>query len=809
PGEVTLKKIMAHPDWLGTAPEDPYWADDGTAIYFEDKRIGEEIRDLVRIDLATGERTVVPLAEHGAASSARGRRSADGEAKVYTRNGDVFVRDLATGTTRQLTRSAAFERAPFFLADGRVGFTRGRTVWIRDLDSGLEAQAAEIVATEDPAENEPADDYLSEQQVRLFDIIKLEKERAERAREYETESRRTDPTRLAPTVYLGDKIEIQRQHLSPAGDWMLVVTHPKKRDLGREDKMPRWVTDSGYVEIEDVRPKVGTNDGSGDTLHLIDLTDGTVHTIETAALPGITDDPLAEIRAAAAQGDESDETLDTAETTEASLAANDNPSPDATAADESASDDAAAKKKAKPRKVDIEDIEFSHDGRWAAVQFHSVDNKDRWTVVVGREQPEARTVHRLSNPDGWINWSFNSLGWLGGDALWFLSEDSGWSQLYIHQMGVDGALGSTRRLTDGDYVVEDGVVADPDERYLYFQANRAHPGIYEIHRVPVSGGAVETLTDLGGMNDFVLSPDGTQLLITHSSATQPPELWLQPIGGSARKITNETSDDFAAIAWTAPTFVEVPSSHQDRPIHSRLYLPHDEVAGPRGAVVFVHGAGYLQNAHQGWSGYFREFMFHTLLAREGYVVLDMDYRASRGYGADWRTAIYRQMGTPELEDLIDGVDYLVANHNVDRSRVGVYGGSYGGFMVFMSMFKEPELFACGASLRPVTDWAHYNHPYTSNILNTPEDDPEAYERSSPIEFADGLAKPLLIAAPMLDDNVFFLDTVRLVQRFIELEKEDFEVALYPIEPHGFREPSSWLDEYRRIFKLFAECLDNR
>jgi dipeptidyl aminopeptidase/acylaminoacyl peptidase len=195
-------------------------------------------------------------------------------------------------------------------------------------------------------------------------------------------------------------------------------------------------------------------------------------------------------------------------------------------------------------------------------------------------------------------------------------------------------------------------------------------------------------------------------------------------------------------------------------------------------------------------------MFHTLLARRGYVVLDMDYRGSAGYGRDWRTAIYRQMGTPELEDLEDGVDWLVAHHGVDRGRVGVYGGSYGGFMTLMALFKAPDLFAAGAALRPVTDWAHYNHGYTSNILNTPELDPEAYERSSPIEFAAGLTKPLLICAPMLDDNVFFQDTVRLVQRLIELEKTNFETALFPVEPHGFREPSSWLNEYRRIYDLF-------
>jgi dipeptidyl aminopeptidase/acylaminoacyl peptidase len=107
----------------------------------------------------------------------------------------------------------------------------------------------------------------------------------------------------------------------------------------------------------------------------------------------------------------------------------------------------------------------------------------------------------------------------------------------------------------------------------------------------------------------------------------------------------------------------------------------------------------------------------------------------------------------------------------DPTRVGVYGGSYGGFMTFMAMFNAADTFAAGASLRPVTDWAHYNHFYTANILNTPEVDPEAYRRSSPIEFVDKLQGALLISHGMLDDNVFYKDSVRLVQRLIDLEKE--------------------------------------
>jgi dipeptidyl aminopeptidase/acylaminoacyl peptidase len=199
-------------------------------------------------------------------------------------------------------------------------------------------------------------------------------------------------------------------------------------------------------------------------------------------------------------------------------------------------------------------------------------------------------------------------------------------------------------------------------------------------------------------------------------------------------------------------------------------------------------------------------MFHTILVDAGYVVLDMDYRASRGYGRDWRTAIYRNMGHPELEDYLDGIEYLVENHGVDRDRVGIYGGSYGGFMTFMALFRAPQAFAAGAALRPVVDWMHYNDPYTARILNPPLIDPEAYQRSSPINHAAGLESPLLIAVGMQDDNVFFQDSVLLVQRLIELKKEHFEIAIYPLDAHSFVHPESWLDEYRRIFRLMETNL---
>ena len=796
---------MADPDWLGRQPEGPYWSSDSRSVYFLRKRAGEETRDLYRVDLEDRQASPVADVDRGAADAPGGNWDLKRRRRAFVKAGDIFVRDLETdGGLIQITRTAAYEGAPFFTAAGDVAFEREGAWLVRERATGLIWQPFDVRAAKAPETARADEDleagYLERQQPRLLEIVRLRRERDERREEVSRERRAADPSRLALPHYLGEDVEVAGSWLSPALDHLVVRQRPGQRDEGLRDRMPNYVTRTGLVELEEVRMKVGTAEPTGETLVLLRRGDTEPTALDVSVLPGIADDPLAELREAArerkqqrqaaARQDQADDAAD----------------PGEDGADEEAPEGEAKRDEPPPRSVRFGPVSFNRDGTRAVVQAYSTDNKDRWIAAIDFEEGALRPLHRMSDP-AWINYAFRDLGWLpDGETVFFLSEETGYSHLTL----MDTVTGERVQVTEGPFVVRSPQVS-ADGSYVYFEANRRHPGVFEVYRTGTSeagAGELEQITSLGGLNSFRLSPDDGKLLIVHSTAARPAELWLQEIGPGNEpvRLTDTVSQEFLEIDWAAPRFVEVPSTHVDRPIHARLYLPQEPGGGPRPAVVFVHGAGYLQNAHQGWSSYFREFMFHTLLTRRGYVVLDMDYRASAGYGRDWRTAIYRQMGTPELEDLADGVDYLVAEHGVDRERVGVYGGSYGGFVTFMAMFRRPELFAAGAALRPVTDWAHYNHGYTSNILNTPELDPEAYERSSPIEFAEGLRKPLLICTGMLDDNVLFQDSVRLVQRLIELGKEDWELAVYPAEAHGFVEPSSWLDEYRRVLKLFETHL---
>lgn len=770
-GEVSLETIMADPDWIGNSPEGAFWADDSRHVHYRIKREGEIIRDAFRVDVSDASVSPAPL--QVTSSNTSRQYNAARDAVVWVDNGDVFWRRLPDGEVRQLTQTTFRESQVQFVAGhDAVSYRTAAGFVSHSLESGAVRQLADIQFKDDPDKDEGYD-TLRENQRRIYESVVEDRRRAD-ARSDEARDRQAQNVEAPPLpIYVGKAHKPLYSVLSPDARFVVLITEPANHKAGGRDVMPNYVTESGYTETRQLRTRVGRNEPTNEQVWLVDLTSRALSKVDFSELPGIDEDPLSALREGAIEWH----------------------------VERGADRDDMVKRLAAPeqRAIGIEGVQWAPGGARVALQIHSIDNKDRWLVTVEPEGGDLTIVERLSD-EAWINYAHNDFGWTrDGESLWYLSEASGYSHLYVKKPGAR----RTKALTEGSFVVETPTLS-PDGEYLYFRANVSHPSTWEIYRVAVGGGEVQTLTTLGGVNDFVLSPDGLSLLVIHSEFDRPEQLYVSSVAdaSSARPVTDTLTDAFKAIDWVIPEIIEVPSSHVDAPIYSKLYLPRDfspDKTYP--AVMFVHGAGYTQNAHAGWPYYFREFMFHTLLADRGVIVLDMDYRASKGYGRDWRTAIYRQMGHPELEDFQDGVRHLVENYGVDPERVGVYGGSYGGFMAFMALFRDPDLFAAGAALRPVVDWAHYNHGYTANILNTPLIDPEAYEKSSPIFFAEGLSKPLLIAAGMQDDNVFFQDSVLLVQRLIELQKEDFEIAIYPLDPHGFTHADSWLDEYRRILKL--------
>jgi dipeptidyl aminopeptidase/acylaminoacyl peptidase len=445
---------------------------------------------------------------------------------------------------------------------------------------------------------------------------------------------------------------------------------------------------------------------------------------------------------------------------------------------------------------------WSGDGAKAVIAGRSGDFKDRWIFAL--DPATGKTRELVHDHDiAWIGGpGANTLGWMKNDReIFFQSERTGYSHLYA--VPFDG--GDARALTSGNWEVLNARPSRDNSKF-YLTASKDGPADQFFYEMSGDGGPLTRLTNEPGKHNATLSPDERSIADLYSYTNKPTELYVranQP-QAAATKVTTSPAPEFSQYKWLDAPIVMVPARDGVK-VPARLFKPANFKKGGPG-VIFVHGSGYLQNVDHKWSTYYHEYMFDHILMERGFTVIDVDYRGSAGYGRDWRTAIYEHMGGKDLDDIVDAAKYLAAEQGVDPKKIGLWGGSYGGFITLMAMFTQPDVFAAGGALRPVSDWALYNHGYTAEILNTPQADAEAYRKSSPIFFAQGLKGALLICHGMVDTNVEFVDTVRLVQRLIELRKENWSVAPYPVEDHGFREPTSWADEYKRILALFEKNL---
>ncbi|HXF43711.1 MAG TPA: S9 family peptidase, partial [Pyrinomonadaceae bacterium] len=411
--------------------------------------------------------------------------------------------------------------------------------------------------------------------------------------------------------------------------------------------------------------------------------------------------------------------------------------------------------------------------------------------------------------------------------LFFCSEKDGFNHIYLAEIATQKSdteqspqpAGEVKiaQLTKGQWQVEWAKWL-PDNRIIYL-STEATPTEREFYTLDLGTNVSKKIeTGVSGFKQSAeLSEDkqNPRMIFSASRWDQPDDVYSIALcnncNSSAVRLTDTVPQPFKAIKWTPPQFIKIPS-RDGKTIPAKIYLPNTNSSIKKGRpmVIFVHGAGYLQNVINGWNNYYREFMFNELLVDKGWVVLDIDYRGSAGYGRDWRTDVYDFLGGKDFDDHIDAIDYMIKNYNVDQSRIAVYGGSYGGFMSAMLVLRSPDKIAAAAALRPVMDWKNYytaNPFYTAQRLGMPDKNPEAYKRSSPIAYADKLEKPLLILHGMVDDNVHLQDSVQMVEKLIRLGKTKyFEIMFYPSENHGFIRPESWTDEYERILSFFEKYL---
>lgn len=749
---LTVEKIMRDPKWMGTSPSNYRWSDNSRYLYFNWNPEGKDKSQIYRLDVASKKYELSSDSLAKLDEAPQYIFNQDKTLAVFEREGDLYVKNKEK--VKRLTETIERENPLSFLLNDELVFQRNENVYTLDLNNNTVRQLTNFqrgVAPKAGQKLSDQDEWLKKDQEQLFEVFKEEDRLKDKTKKKENKK----------TLYLGDAY-LGGLSVSPDGQFITYrLIYPAKGN--RNTIVPDFITRSGYVEDLNMRTKVG-NELTQFKSFVYKVKQDTALEVKASNIPGIKDLP--------AYLSDYPERL------------------------------AELQKANKDRQVSWGVSSWSPNAKYAVITAKAQDNKDFWILKVNPEDASLVQLDR-QHDDAWISGPGigRDVKWLNEHTFYFNSEASGYSHLYSYDLNSN----NKKQLTEGNWEVQ-SVQLSKDGKNFYISANKEHPGITHFYSLPVQGGNLVQITSMKGGNEVTLSPDEKYLAISHSTMNKPWELYLQnnKPQADASKITKSTTAEFDSYAWREPDMVKFQNRYGDD-VYARVY-PAKNPHPNKPAVVFVHGAGYLQNVHYWWSQYFREYMFNNMLADNGYTVIDIDYTASSGYGRNHRTGIYRHMGGKDLTDQVDGVKYLVDHYGVNPANVGLYGGSYGGFITLMGLFTEPDVFKSGAALRSVTDWAHYNHGYTANILNTPVEDPIAFKRSSPIYFADKLKGNLLMLHGMVDVNVQFQDIVRLNQRLIELGKENWDLAVYPVEDHGFVQPSSWTDEYKRIFKLFENTL---
>jgi dipeptidyl aminopeptidase/acylaminoacyl peptidase len=768
--DLSIDNIMRGPGLYGWTPEDVRWSPDGQRVYFSWKLYSDTLehdRDTYVVNRDGSGLRKLSDDEKKDAPPANAQWTRDKHRAVYVDDGDIFLWDAATGRRQALTQTNDVESAPQFTFDeSRVTFVRANNVFAIGIADGSLTQLTNIVAPDDKGPNvavwddaakkgTASQEYIKGEERKLLDIVDR---RAKKREEEEAKRKKEHPIK---PFKLDKKQTVVNARLAPDGKYLVLVINTES-EKAKKTIVPNYITEAVYTETIPGREKVGDAQPPS-RIAVVNAANGEVKWFDHGLKPLA---PPAEAQKSVTGAPPEEQGKGSEQKTEKSA-------------------------EPKERDVNLRAPIWSDDGKHAFVVVRSSDNKDAWIMAFDPATAKGRTIVTMHD-DAWLRFpDAQSFGWLGDNAtIYYPYEGSGFMHLY--EVPWDG--GAAKQLTSGKWEVDTITLSD-DKKSFYLTTSEESSFVRHLYRLPVSGGASTKLTSMPGENVAVVSPDGNVIADVYSYTNKPPELYV-----GMKRVTTSPAPEFANYAWLDVPIVRVPA-RDGVEVPARIYKPANWKAGGP-AVVFVHGAGYLQNVNRFWSSYSHEYMFHHLLMSKGYLVLDIDYRGSRGYGRDWRTAIYRHMGGKDLEDNVDAARFLVNAHGVDPKRIGIYGGSYGGFITLMAMFTTPDVFAAGAALRPVTDWAAYNNGYTSNILNLPQNDAEAYRKSSPIYFAQGLKGRLLICHGMVDTNVHFQDSVRLAQRLIELRKTNWELAPYPVENHGFVEPTSWADEYKRILKLF-------
>jgi len=406
----------------------------------------------------------------------------------------------------------------------------------------------------------------------------------------------------------------------------------------------------------------------------------------------------------------------------------------------------------------------------------------------------------------WLNISDDLYFFSDNKRFLWSSERSGYRHFYIY----DNSGKELMQLTSGDWGISDlggfgpGAMNHPavDEKhgYVYFTSNKDNLLETQLYRVSLNDKSLTRITKESGSNTSRISPDLSSFINSYSNATTPTRQDLYRIDGTRVAVINDGNvPDLAQYKLTPQEFVEVTADDGTK-LHASIIKPLDFDPSKKYPVLInVYGGPHVQLVRNSWGSL--GYLMHEVLAAKGYIVFTLDNRGSWGRGHAFETPIYHQLGKVELQDQLAGVKYLKSLGYVDPARIGITGGSYGGYMTLEALFNAPDAFKVGISDAPVTDWKLYDTIYTERYMGRPQDNPEGYKNSSPVNQAQHLKGKLMLVHGTGDDNVHFANSVEVLNALIDSGLYPDQLMVFPGRGHGISDAAARVLMYRRIMEF--------
>jgi dipeptidyl-peptidase 4 len=411
----------------------------------------------------------------------------------------------------------------------------------------------------------------------------------------------------------------------------------------------------------------------------------------------------------------------------------------------------------------------------------------------------------------WINVADDLYFFTDNKRFLWSSERSGFRHYYLYDLSGR----QLDQLTGGDWTItgnggfgpggDSHPTVDEARGYIYFLSNKDELRGTDLYRLALKDKSIARITRESGVHDPLIAPNDSAYIDTYSNAITPDRQDLYGIDGARIAVVNENKvPELADYRLSPVEWVDVSASDGTKLCASIIRPPDFDASRKYPVLIEVYGGPQIQTVRDEWHGV--NFLWDEMMAEKGYIVFSLDNRGSYFRGHAFETPVYHQLGKIELEDQLAGVKYLKSLSYVDSSRIGIWGWSYGGTMTLEAMFNAPDVFKAGASVAPVSDWKLYDTAYTERYLGRPQDDPDGYRDSSPVNQAAELRGKLLIAHATGDDNVHFANTSEVINELILAGKYPASLMIFPGRGHGMQDTPARIQLFQGITEFFLNNL---